>query len=94
MTGLADIVKKASMLVIPSVLAANVMFGLEPQIMLSPPDSPIRRTSFREYVMSAGQIGYNSLFSKIAVASVYPGACLGAYMHNILLVDSDVNKRE
>ncbi len=92
MSRLADIVKKASTLVIPSVLAANVIFGLEPQLMLSSPDSLIRSTSFREYVRSAEQAGYNSLFSRSVVASVYPGARLGAYIHNRLLMGSDEKK--
>jgi len=91
MSRLVDIVKKAGVLVVPPLLAINWIFGVEPQICRFD-RSPITRTSFRDYMASADRAGHDSTVLRSIVAVAYPGARLGAYLHNEFF--SEVNEKE
>ena len=67
-------------------LAANWIMGVEPQLVRFD-RAPITRTSFRDYMESARSQGYESVSDKALLAVVYPGARLGAYLHNELFAE-------
>ncbi len=78
--------KATALLSLSALLSVNWIAGAEPQLMRVD-RALITRTSFRDYMASAKSQGYESVPDKLFVSTVYPGARLGAYLHNEFFAD-------